>query len=407
MSWAAESSRRVAPGLARMALARTALALAALGLAGCAARAPVATGGLSASLAAVDHPGARARLAAAADDDDPVVRARAAAARVALGEGPDGVGLDDDSAWVRRTVAEALSDRLPDRAVRDALLQAVADETLDPVSRCAVLAPVVAAEPGLAAMVRPWTDGPRPPQACLVVAATAGADGASAALLASLRAGSLKLDLASVGLLADSTVPDLAQALADGLPRVEPLALASAAAVLLAHDHPEGRRLMRAVLAGESEPGDEGEEAAMEGIDWLIARPVPGGVELLSGARGSARPRVVAYAAVATLAYGVVDGPALRAVAHAPDTETARLALAAARVGVVRFPDEAAVQRAARKLARALLPAEDPRTRAAVAELVLVLDDASLRREIEPWLSDDDARVAVATAAALALHPAP
>ena len=346
---------------------------------------------------------ARTVLEGAADSLDPAIRGRALADLVRASPSPGGGawaprGLHDPSPRVRRDVADALDDRLPEPESLQALLALARRSEVDPLTACLALLPVAADSPAIgaqAALVARRARSPAQAMPCWLAGVASGDDQAGHALHDALSRGVLKLDLPLLLGLARTPSPAISEGLAAGLDRVDELGQGAAAAVLLGQGNPRGAAALRQILAQGSE------EAAMEAIDFLAALDVPAAEELLARAPRANSPRVATYVGLARLAHGVVVGTALHTAMQSDHDELLELALRCADTGMRRHPDGSGVQRAAHRLAHVGLASDDGRVRVATAALVATLGPPLPLATLADWLDADDIDVRLAAAAVL------
>ena len=385
--------------------------LLAASLSGCAHRSPASVAAPIAETGARTlEPAVRAALEAGAAESDVGVRRRALAALVAADPAPAGGtwaprGRYDPSEYVRRSVIEALTERLAEPETR-ALLRAIIDDpAADAWTRGAA---ALVLTRGIAAGTVPAPEADADRTRVAAAAATAKGTRAGPLLLAAARvgdaasrtrlnallgAGNFPLELWFFVALGESADPTLAAPLVQALDTVEPELRPSVAAALVGLGDAVGGRTLAGALAAD-------EDAAFEALDLLAELPSERALPLL---RGPTFAGPVVGEAAAAVRFGHGEGD-VRAVLAAFASEDALVREYAAVAIGRRLRSDPALDGAARLRAalRDALPEAGSPLDLALLDALAEAPDAPTRAAVAARLSDESANVRVRAAASLA-----
>lgn len=314
--------------------------------------------------------GARAELMEMAGDLDPALRGRALSLLILTSDEPAGGalaarGLWDPTAWVQRTVAEALLQRLSEPESREALEAFVLREEGDPyvrgwtalrLSEAGYTATLDGLEAAWRADSRAWSRAP-----LALAAAHMGDTEAWEAVTAAVSRGDLALETSFVLDLAHTDNEALLPALKEASEWAEEeLALSIAAARMIQGD-PAGARLVHQSLTGDDQM------LQLEALDYLSTLDAPEALRQLEQASHLPDPLVARYASLVLASRGLSSEQVIAQAALAPDWEVRDLAVRWAGQALSHSPEKALRKTAEATIRQGLLD-EDPTVRATAIE---------------------------------------
>jgi hypothetical protein len=378
---------------------------------GCAHRAAPLPVDLAAPVTRVPlEPAVRAALEAGAADLDVSVRRDAIAALVTADPAPAGGawgqrGRFDPSEYVQRATVAALEPRLAEAEARALLRTLVEDTAAGPwVRGAAAIALARAGRDGAVPADEQGADRARITAASaqltggrggalLLAAAIAGDTAAAGRLADQLAAGNLPLELWFFRAIGESGLSSLVPPLVTALDRVEPEIQLALAAALLELGSPVGERALVAALG-------EGEERALEAIEYLAEARSPAAEGVLKGALVGAP---VFHDAAALALFGRGQGELREVVRVLGDGDVGGRLLAAQAAGrrLTLDPTAEGADRL-RAALRDALPEADPGLELAAIEALGGSRVPADRAALTTLLDSESVRIRVAAAVALA-----
>jgi hypothetical protein len=307
--------------------------------------------------------------------------------------------LWDPEPWVRRQGADALAQRLPEPAARDALRTFVGRADVDAYTRCGAALRLARngdretlpdVQAALSRAAEGWEAAP-----CALAASEMGDPEAGARLDAALREGELPLELAFVAALGASALPDVVASVGVAVDLVEEPLRIPLAAAWMELGAPAGASVLRDAL------GSDRLDQRLTVIDFLIGSDAAPAGELLRKAASADDSPSRRYAQLVMASHDGALGP-VEAAAVDEDRDARMLAMTLTGELLVRAPDLATrAGNRARALLAAGLDDPDDAVRIAAAEALGRVGTLSETDELENTLAAEGAALRLAGACAL------